>query len=293
MNNAKPIASLHLQPARRGWLELLIFLLSGFAPLSAQFTNTAESAGLNLLHPTGFPTWPSVPNESSPNLLYSGQASCAVDLNGDGWTDLILTRYLAPCLVLINQQDGTFSGDRAAAYGLAGVSDIGSVVAGDFSNSGRQDLFMVPVWGSRYFLFVNDGNGQFTERAVGRGADLTSTLWRHRGQGVALVDTDLDGFLDIHVTEWGVASSNNNARHAVLLRNRGAAAPGFFENRTSASGLTQPHSGNTLFGFASLWADFDEDSYPDLMLAGNFSTVSYGGTTARVRFPMAPQREAS
>ncbi|RME73205.1 MAG: hypothetical protein D6781_00820, partial [Verrucomicrobia bacterium] len=81
-----------------------------------------------------------------------------------------------------------------------------------------------------------------------------------------------DGFLDIHITEWGVPGSADSHLHATLLRNRGAEKPAHFINVTAASGLTQPHFGTQIYGFSSAWADFDEDGYPDLCLVSDFGT---------------------
>jgi hypothetical protein len=95
----------------------------------------------------------------------------------------------------------------------------------------------------------------------------------HRGQSVSLVDYDRDGYLDIHFAEWNVSSSSEDAAHAALLRNRGRTAPGFFENKTAASGLVQPAIGPTIVTYATAWADFDGNGYPDAFVAGDFGTT--------------------
>jgi len=94
------------------------------------------------------------------------------------------------------------------------------------------------------------------------------------------VDYDRDGFLDAFVCEWGPTAVAEFDRHTVLLRNRGVAAPGHFENVTVAAGLLQApplapfHA--TADGrpqqtaFSAAWADFDTDGWPDLALAADF-----------------------
>jgi hypothetical protein len=89
------------------------------------------------------------------------------------------------------------------------------------------------------------------------------------------VDFDRDGYLDVHVSEWGVPSTTEDARHSVLLRNRGAAAPGHFENVTTRAGVQQPRIGTVHHGFSSAWADFDDDGWPDLALVGDFNTSQF------------------
>ncbi len=232
-----------------------------------QFVDRGQSAKLDQDYPL------SVGGHTRPGLdAYAvGGAACACDLDGDGWTDLIVARAGAPCLVFINNRDGTFR-EEAKARGLDTVSDIGGIAAGDLQNRGVPDVVMVPVAGSRQFLFVNDGTGHFTEAAVERGASVPVTQEEHLGQSISLVDYDRDGYLDIYVNEWSVIGTGENAQHAVLLHNRGKAQPGFFENKTAAAGLVQPVTGNLIASYATAWVDFDGDGYPDVFIAGDYGT---------------------
>lgn len=239
-------------------------LLCG-TPARAQFAERAAAAGLNTSLPTGTVTDPITDPYSA------GSAAGAVDIDADGWPDIIFTRPGAPVVVFINNRDGTFRVD-GTARGLDAAGEVGGWAAGDLDNDGDTDLFMAPLSGPRFFLFLNDGSGRFSEVAVARGADATVTLQNHRGQSVALVDYDRDGYLDVLVSEWNVTANSENARHNVLLRNRGASAPAFFDNRTAAAGLVQPHSGTLIWNYASIWADYDGDSQPDAFYAGDFGT---------------------
>jgi hypothetical protein len=245
----------------------VLLTVLGDARMAAQFAERAATAGVDLFYPTA------AGGHSRPGLdAYAvGGAAAACDLDGDGWTDLIVARAGAPCLVFINNRDGTYR-EEAKARGLDTVSDIGGIAVGDLQNRGLPDVVMVPVAGPRQFLFVNDGTGRFTELAAERGVDLPVTQEPHLGQSVSLVDYDRDGYLDIHVSEWSVLSSGENARHNALLRNRGRAQPGFFENTTAAAGLVQPPAKNIIANYATAWADFDGDGYPDVFIAGDFGT---------------------
>ncbi|MFO1452291.1 MAG: FG-GAP-like repeat-containing protein [Opitutaceae bacterium] len=240
-------------------------LLLGVSNVSATFTDVATQAGLNVVAPPPVED----PFPAGIDRYTSGYASCAVDIDRDGWTDLILAQNPRRCLVFINNRNGTFR-EEGISRGFETAVDIGGIAAGDFSNTGRTDVFMVPRNGPSYLLFVNDGTGHFTEQAVTRGADSTVTGEVHRGQSIGLVDFNRDGFLDLHVTEWGVSSTADDAKYSVLLRNRGQAAPGFFDNVTQSSGLRQPHIGSVMHGYSSAWADFDGDGYPDLSLVSDF-----------------------
>lgn len=246
-------------------LVLLWSLLAAAA--AAQFVDRADAAGVNV----NFPTSPTGHSEPGLDPYSIGGAAAAADLDGDGWVDLLVARTGQPSLVFMNNRNGTFR-EEAAVRGLASLSDVGGFGVADLDNDGDQDVFMTPVSGPRFHLFLNDGTGRFREAAVERGADVPVTEFPHRGQSVSFVDYDRDGFLDVYVSEWSILSGTENARHSVLLRNRGRTAPGFFENRTAAAGLTQPAISSLIANYATGWADFDGDGWPDLYLVGDFDT---------------------
>lgn len=244
----------------RGTLAYLAFF-AGSARLFAGFSDVSSTTGINYLHAA-----PGAPQSA----VFSAPAA-AVDVDGDGWTDLVAGRADGPCVLYINQRDGTFR-EEAVVRGLGGAVGIGAIVAADFTNTGRRDLFMVPLEGYRCFLYVNDGTGHFSEQAAARGADLATTQQPHGGFSASLVDFDRDGYLDVYFTEWGTPKSTEDALHSALLRNRGAAAPGHFENVTLAAGLKQPRTGDAHYGYSAAWADFDADGWPDLALVADFTT---------------------
>ena len=246
-------------------LGLFLACLGLPALLPAQFVDKAQRAGVDLNYPAAAVAYSS----TVPDPYSVGGASCACDIDGDGWTDLIVARPEAPCLVFINNHDGTFR-EESHLRGLDTVSDIGGIAAGDLSNKGSADIVMTPIAGSRYYLFINDGTGHFREAAVERGADATVTQELHKGQSISLVDYDRDGYLDIYTCEWLVPSNGENALHSVLLHNLGRRGPGFFENKTAFAGLTQPVNYTQSSGYCGIWADFDGDGYPDLMLSADY-----------------------
>jgi hypothetical protein len=105
-----------------------------------------------------------------------------------------------------------------------------SVVAGDFDNDMDEDLFLACTGGAHNVpnrLFANNGNGTFTEIAGAGGAAGRSGAAVASGAGtsetVVTADYDVDGFLDLLVT------NGNNMRPVYLggakqlYRNRGNA----------------------------------------------------------------------
>ncbi len=211
--------------------------------------------------------------------LMTGGAA-ARDYDGDGWVDLYVTRLDAPDLLFRNRGDGTFE-DVTVQAGLDLDLASNGAAWGDIDNDGDPDLYVTTLGpdASRFYLFINDGRGAFTEEAVRRGAAVDGND-PHFGFSVTFGDYDLDGWLDIHTTEWRSDADNpQGARsNARLLRNLGSEAPGFFEDVTDAAGValddvptTDPDVAGT-FALSSRFADLDGDGWPDLLVAGDYGT---------------------
>src|SRR5215469_11960295 len=77
------------------------------------------------------------------------------------------------------------------------------------------------------------------------------------GAGVAAIDFDVDGWLDLYVV-----TSNEGGKNA-LYRNRG---DGTFEDVAAAVGVADLNQSGTGACMGSVWADYDNDGYPDLFV---------------------------
>ncbi len=138
-----------------------------------------------------------------------GSVGTAVsDYDNDGDLDLFIASY-GPDVLWQNQGDGTFV-NVAGGTPLAGDHHSVSAAWGDFDNDGRVDLYVDTFLSSeaeaRDYLFRN-GEAGFTE--------VTPEIVVERGasHGIAWVDYDGDGDLDLHL-------ANNHAEgHHPLYRN--------------------------------------------------------------------------
>ena len=230
-----------------------------------------------------------------PERMSGGAA--AADYDNDGLVDLFVTRIDGPDILFRNTGAGRFE-DRTAWAGLDRFDLRSNGVAWiDVDNDRDMDLYVTTIADTRFYLFINDGSGRFTEEAVERGASI-STAEVHIGYSVGVGDYDLDGWLDMHVTEWGSESllAEGALSHARLLRNRGADAPGHFEDVTVEAGVVMddvqsqvvggtsgegvgssgPWTGPSptgVFSFASAFTDLDGDGWPDLAVASDFGTT--------------------
>lgn len=141
-----------------------------------------------------------------------------------------------------------------------------SACAGDFNNDGFQDLYVCSgADEGPDHLFINDGDGTFTDRAAEWGCNVT-----HDGKGIAVADYNGDGWLDVYVVSAPVAGVK-------LWRNNGGTS---FTNVAAAAGIvfSTPTFENTWFG---CWGDYDLDGDLDLFSAGHHAPPHAGGRLFR------------
>lgn len=143
-----------------------------------------------------------------------------------------------------------------AGDGMPSFMQSGGAV-GDFNNDGWQDVFMLMGGGAPDCLFINNGNGTFSEQAQEWGCDAT-----HWGSGVAVGDYDADGWLDVYVTSFG-PTGTEPGQHK-LYHNLGGTG---FENVAVAAGVNRT-SVSEADGFGAAFGDYDLDGDLDLAVAG-------------------------
>lgn len=210
--------------------------------------------------------------------------AAAGDYDGDGWVDLFVTRIDNTDILYRNLGNGTFV-DASVDAGFTNTHHSNGAAWGDIDNDGDLDLYLTSLThsdGGRFYLYINDGLGHFTEQAQLRGAAVARDD-NASGFSATFGDYDRDGYLDLHTTDWGIRHADmgdDPPSYARLLRNQGTAAPGFFEDTTNAAGVSL--SGVTThgvardpegaFSFSSRLADMDHDGWPDLVIAGDFQT---------------------
>ena len=202
-----------------------------------------------------------------------------LDYDNDGKLDLFVARYMewdpqhnkscgtAPkvycspneypavsSVLYRSRGDGTFE-DVSGSSGIDALKGRALGVAfADYDDDGFSDI-IVANDGMEQFLFHNNGNGTFAERAVEAGVALTDDGARISGMGVDFRDYDYDGRPDIAIT--GLARQNY-----ALYRNEGN---GTFTYRSLASGLAALSGGHS--GWGMRFEDFDNDGWNDYFAA--------------------------
>ena len=262
------------------------FVEAGFAVgfrASEGARNTASSC---LFHPTKLaPKFPALKvagyvNESrfnacSPERNAGGAA--AVDVNGDGRDDIVMSRLNGHPLLYLNEStigrpkfvDST---TRAGLDAISGATN--GVAYADVDNDGDEDVALSSMAGTQMYLMINDGLGKFTEEAVPRGVAMSDGN-PHAGTSIGFGDFDLDGWIDMYAAEWqsSITSNISIPSHSRLFRNLGASGKaGVFEDVTVAAGAKVDSKIDSTWTFSSTFADFDGDDYPDLLVVADFNT---------------------
>jgi hypothetical protein len=196
------------------------------------------------------------------------------DFNGDGWIDIFVANDQKENQLWINRGNGTFE-NRALRSGVAldgaGVAKANmGVDAGDFDNDGDEDLIITVLTREGDPLYVNDGTGLFEDRSMDSGIAVASRPYT--GWGVAWIDVDNDGWLDV-LSVNGLVKQDIEALSAgnpfpyqqrkQLLRNLGN---GRFEDVTSRAGSAFALKE---VGRGAAFGDVDNDGDVDVLIANS------------------------
>ena len=255
-------------------------------PTKVRFTDVARQAGVTVLNISGGPR--------KDYLLESvGSGAAWFDYDNDGLLDLLVVNGSTvenlksggdPMLALYrNNGDGTFA-DVTARSGLAKKGWGMGVCVADYDNNGSEDFYLT-AYGPNT-LFRNNGDGTFTD--VSAKAGVGNKGWN---TGCAFGDYDRDGFVDLYVARYvgtplekmPKASSGSFCQYMgmdTFCGPRGLQSEpdilyhsnrdGTFTDVTEKAGIRDPGG----FGFQPVFADFDDDGWPDIYVA-NDSTPNF------------------
>jgi enediyne biosynthesis protein E4 len=170
----------------------------------------------------------------------------------------LTTLLAAPVCAQIAYFDDTvnagLSMDHDPGPGHLAVMMSGGGTVGDFNNDGWPDIF-VPSGGEvPDKLFINNGNGTFSDQAAAWG--LTDLNF---GVGSAVGDFDNDGWQDLYLCSFGPGFAA--AGYNRLYRNNGNST---FTDVAVAAGVNQPSPNNDCY--STCFGDYDLDGDLDLFV---------------------------
>jgi len=239
-----------------------------FADVTSAAFGQDPSYATHLLRDTNY--WRAVLDEASGVDIFGNYGISVGDADGDGHDEIYVCQPQGlPNRLYRQSKPGVFE-DIAPQAGVDLLDATAMALFADLLNRGRQDLILITQ--SAPLLFLNDGHGKFTLARNGfppsaEQASLTAA---------ALADYDRDGFLDLYVCSYGYFQGQGavpiptpyydaqNGPPNRLYRNRG---DGTFVDVTTASGLDH---GNNRYSFSCVWADIDDDGWPDLCVVNDF-----------------------
>jgi hypothetical protein len=227
---------------------------------------------------SGKGTFTDVTSQAGVNNTLWGTSAAFLDYDNDGYLDLFVCNYLTydeknlPCTfyegkpycliknfkgsasrLFHNNGDGTFS-DVSEKAGIANPKGKGlGVVALDYDNDGRLDIFQANDAAAN-FLYHNNGDGTFSERALEAGVAFDPNGTARGGMGVDAEDLDGDGYLEIFVANF---SGETNA----LFHNDNEGLFTEVTNKLGLGSISLPQS-----GFGSRFFDYNNDGLVDLFV---------------------------
>ena len=135
-----------------------------------------------------------------------GLASVFVDVDDDGWIDLLVANDSVPKYLYRNKHDGTFE-DVSYLSGFA-LNDEGreqaamGIAVGDYNRDGKVDFHITNFSDDYNTLYRNDGEASFND--VSFTAGIANVTIPFLGWGTGFLDYDNDGLLDIFVANGHV-----------------------------------------------------------------------------------------
>ncbi len=218
--------------------------------------------------------------------IFNGAGVGVIDYDQDGFPDLFFVSNQGANKLYRNQGDWTFEDVSSAAGIEAPGGFTNGVSIADVNADGLPDIYLSRTGidnspegrkGRRNLLFINQGDGVFTEQSAAFGLDsdrpaIQATFFDYDGDGdldcyQLNAPLDFAGVNSIRATQnpdgslSRVMGPKEEYESDQLFRNDG----GTFTDVSLAAGIT-----NRSFGLSTAIHDFNEDGLPDIYVANDY-----------------------
>ncbi|HEX8037996.1 MAG TPA: VCBS repeat-containing protein, partial [Chryseosolibacter sp.] len=208
--------------------------------------------------------------------MYNGGGVAVGDINNDGLQDIYFTGNMVSSRLYLNKGNLRFE-DVTEKAGVGTSKWANGVSMVDINQDGFRDLY-VCMGGNRNtpekdrinVLFINNGDGTFTESARKYGLDdsgyaIQSTFF----------DYDRDGDLDLYLLRNSFVSYHRNTSRPKQIHGEAYSTDRLFRNNGDQTFTdVSKEAGITIegFGLGVEIADINEDGWPDVYVSNDFIT---------------------
>lgn len=214
------------------------------------------------------------------------------DFDDDGDVDFFVVQDGLPAFHLYrNDGDLSFTDitDQAGIRRLTAEDGAsrGSPAFVDLNADGALDLLVLGLLGAPPLIFINNGEGDFTEYTAPTGLENMAAFYSF---SPAFADYDTDGDLDLALGHWGTQLGDSASETETLWRNDSAMGQISFTPVSYQSGISSNINGKD-YSFTPIFSDVDLDGDPDLLMAGDFGHSQWFRNLGNGQFSNATDTE--
>lgn len=220
-------------------------------------------------------------NHSIINYIYyyNGGGVAAGDINNDGLPDLYFVSNMGENKLYLNKGNMEFEDITATANVSSKSSWNTGVTMVDINNDGYLDIYLCSVSGLLDFeghneLFINNGDGTFTEMSKEYGLDLQGYSTQ-----AYFFDYDKDGDLDVYIVNHAVHTTLSHGPSDVRSQRVPFVGDVLLKNDNGrfvdVSAQANIFGGINGYGLSATIADFNNDGWDDIYVCNDFHEDDY------------------